>query len=64
MDKDNFDELLDCRDDREKLNSFVNSNLSREQKSKLNEYLSDSEKLRSLLESDRAKAIINKFMKG
>lgn len=64
MDKDNFDELLDCRDDREKLNSFVNSNLSQEQKSKLNEYLSDSEKLRSLLESDRAKAIINKFMKG
>ena len=64
MDKDNFDELLDCRDDREKLNSFVNSNLSQEQKSKLNEYLSDSEKLRNLLESDRAKAIINKFMKG
>ena len=63
MDKNQIDELIKNKDNGEKINSFIDKNLSAEQKTKLNDVLSDKEKLRDLLNSDKAKQIISRLKK-
>ncbi|MBQ6624481.1 MAG: hypothetical protein IIX39_01515 [Clostridia bacterium] len=64
MDQKNFDELLKDKNDTSKVTEFVNNNLSKEQKSRLSEILSDKDKLKSILESSKAQELINKYFKG
>jgi len=63
MDKNNFDELLSCKGDEKKIDNFVDKNLSQNQKNQLMNILSDKEQLRKVLESDKAKELMKKFMK-
>lgn len=64
MDQKNFDELLKDKNYTSKVTEFVNNNLSKEQKSRLSEILSDKDKLKSILESSKAQELINKYFKG
>ena len=51
-------------DTNEGLNDFINKNLSEEQANAVKNLLQDEEKTKSLLNSDAAKAIFNKFFGG
>ena len=48
----------------EGLDDFINKNLSKEQANAVKNILQDEEKTKSLLNSDAAKAIFNKFFGG
>ncbi len=63
MDKNNINELLNCQGDEKKIDSFVDKNLSQNQKNQLMNILSDKEQLRKVLESDKAKELMKKIMK-
>lgn len=63
MDKNQFDELIKNKNDGKKIDEFINSNLSADQKNKLGEILSDKEKLKSLLSSEKAREILNRLKK-
>lgn len=63
MDKDKINELLKSKNDKKKIDDFVNKNLSSGQKNQLQDILSDKQKLQSVLNSPQAKELFNKFMK-
>lgn len=63
MDQEQINELLKSKNDQQKVNEFIDSNLSSDQKNKLHEILSDKERLKSLLNSDRAKEILGRLNK-
>ena len=63
MDQEHINELLKSKNDQQKVNEFIDSNLSSDQKNKLHEILSDKERLKSLLNSDRAKEILGRLNK-
>ena len=54
---DNFNELLNGKD----VNSFIQNDLSAEQKKKLNDVLSDKNKLNEILSSPFAIELMKKF---
>lgn len=62
MDK-NIDELLKNKNDKSKIDDFVQKNLSENQKNELKNILSDKNRIRQMLESSKAKEIFNKYMK-
>ncbi|MBQ7580892.1 MAG: hypothetical protein IJU39_06255 [Clostridia bacterium] len=64
MDKEQINELIKNKNNKEKVGEFISNNLSDNQKNKLSEILSDKEKLSSLLNSQRAKELIDKLKKG
>ena len=64
MDKEQINELIKNKNNKEKVGEFISYNLSDNQKNKLSEILSDKEKLSSLLNSQRAKELIDKLKKG
>ena len=63
MNDNKINELLNSKNDKKKINEFINTNLSDAQKSQLNDILSDKDKIKALLESSKAQEIIRKFMK-
>lgn len=63
MNDNKINELLNSKNDKKKINEFINTNLSDTQKSQLNDILSDKDKIKRLLESDKAQEIIKKFIK-
>lgn len=64
MDQNQINELFKNKDDGKKIGEFVDKNLSAEQKTKLEEILSDKEKLQNLLNSERAKELLKKLKKN
>lgn len=63
MNDNKINELLNSKNDKKKINEFINTNLSDTQKSQLSDILSDKDKIKRLLESDKAQEIIKKFIK-
>lgn len=63
MNDNKINELLNSKNDNKKINEFINTNLSDTQKNQLNDILSDKDKIKRLLESDKAQEIIKKFIK-
>lgn len=61
MDKEQINELLKNKNDKEKIGKFIDSNLSDEQKNKLSDILSDKEKLSNLLNSQKAKELLDRL---
>lgn len=64
MDQNQINELFKNKDDGKKIGEFVEKNLSAQQKTKLEEILSDKEKLQNLLNSERAKELLKKLKKN
>ena len=62
MNDKEFEKLLKGKESTD-IDSFVKDNLSEAQAKKLNDILSDKEKLNNILNSEKAKTIINKFFK-
>ena len=62
MNDKEFEKLLKGKESTD-IDSFVKDNLSEAQAKKLNDILSDKEKLNNILNSEKAKNIINKFFK-
>lgn len=64
MDQNQINELFKNKDNGKKIGEFVEKNLSAQQKTKLEEILSDKEKLQNLLNSERAKELLKKLKKN
>ena len=61
MDQRQIDEFIKNKDNGEKISEFIDKNLSAEQKTKLDGILSDKEKLKNILNTERAKQILKKL---